>query len=323
MSLLEVQDVSRRENNNTVLQPISFRLETSSRLAILGATGSGKSTLLKLIAGLLQPTSGTIYFEDKKVLGPEEQLLPGHSSIAYLSQDFELRNNYYVHELLDMASKIEPTEAATIFNICRIDHLLKRRSNQLSGGERQRISLAATLIKKPKLLLLDEPFSNADQIHKAMLKNILQKVNEQLSTAIIMVSHDPLDILPWAEHLLVLKEGKLVQTGTPHAVYHNPKDEYVAGLTGYYNMFSPTELRMLGIKPISNTSAMIIRPEQLKLDKKGEGIRAVVSKQMFMGSYHIMAVALQDREVQVMSLNNNFCVGEQVFITATIEKHNN
>ncbi len=315
MALLEVVNVSRAEGGLVVVHPISFVLERGSKVAIMGATGSGKSSLLKLIAGLLQPTEGAVYFEGEKVLGPDEQLLPGHPWIAYLSQHFELRNNYRVHELLEMASKIEKEESEMIFRICDIDHLLKRRSNQISGGERQRISLAAALIKKPRLLLLDEPFSNADMLHKEELKNILQQVNMQLKTAMIMVSHDPLDILPWAEQILVLKEGRLLQTGTPDEIYADPRNEYVASLTGHYNILTPTELRSLGLSPASETSTKVLRPEHLTLTTNGKGLAATITKKIFMGSYFLICADAAGHEIKVMSTMKQWQEGEQVFIS--------
>src|SRR4051812_9082287 len=106
MNLLNVAGVYRQEGKNMVVKNISFTQNQLQKIAIAGETGSGKSTLLKMIAGLVQPTSGAVYFENERVRGPEEVLLAGHPAIAYLSQHFELRNNYKVHELLQMANKI-------------------------------------------------------------------------------------------------------------------------------------------------------------------------------------------------------------------------
>jgi iron(III) transport system ATP-binding protein len=155
---------------------ISFTQQKARKLAIAGETGSGKSTLLKMIAGLAQPAEGEIRFRGERVLGPQERLVPGQPGIAYLSQHFELWNNYRVEEILSYANDLSVEAAAALYAICRIDHLLARRTDQLSGGERQRIALARLLVRPPRLLLLDEPFSNLDHIHKSLLKTVIRDI---------------------------------------------------------------------------------------------------------------------------------------------------
>src|SRR5436309_5334655 len=111
MNFLQVNNVSKQQQSEVTVNKVSFVQQPFQKIAIAGETGSGKSTLLKMIAGLVQPTRGAIYFENKRVIGPEEKLLPGHLAITYLSQHFELRNNYKLHELLSMAIKISNEEA--------------------------------------------------------------------------------------------------------------------------------------------------------------------------------------------------------------------
>ncbi len=309
MSLLEVMNVSREENSELVLHPINFNLNVGSKLAIVGANGSGKTTLLKLIGGLLQAHTGKILFEGHRVLGPDEQLLPGHKAIAYLSQHFELRNNYHVHELLEMSSKISEQDAAKVYRICQVDHLLRRRSNQLSGGERQRIALATALVTQPKILLLDEPFSHADMHHKTIIKQVLHEVNKQLETAIILVSHEPTDFLPWADEVMVLKNGKLQQSGSPTEVYQAPKNEYVASLTGFYNVLPPWAMKALDIPP-SGISIKIIRPEHLKLNTNGNGVACTIKQVDFMGAYNIITVEANSHLFKTISSAISWQVGQ-------------
>jgi len=168
MGFLRIAALTKIHGKNEIVKNISFTQQAKEKIAIAGATGSGKTTLLKMIGGFIQPSSGEIIFKDARVIGPDEQLLPGHTKIAYLSQHFELRNNYKVHELLEMQNKISDEAAALIYTVCRIEHLLKRRTDELSGGERQRIVLASLLTASPELLLLDEPFSNLDRHHKTI-----------------------------------------------------------------------------------------------------------------------------------------------------------
>lgn len=216
------------------LDNLGFSQRKGQRLAIVGETGSGKSNLLKTIAGLATPSAGAVYFEGTRVLGPLERLIPGQPGITYLSQHFELWNNYHVQEILSYTNDLSPREALELYQLCHIDHLLERRTDQLSGGERQRIALARILVHPPRLLLLDEPFSNLDMIHKRILKKVIANSASRFDITCTLVSHDPRDILPWADEILVLRDGRLIRQGAPRDVYSRPENEYTAALLGDY-----------------------------------------------------------------------------------------
>ncbi len=205
MALLTVTGLSRMDEGKTAVKDIHFTQQPFEQIAIAGETGSGKTTLLKMIGGLLQPASGQILLEGKRVKGPDEQLIPGNKNIGYLSQHFELRNNYKVHEVLDMANRLGIAKASKIYAICRIEHLLQRWTDELSGGEKQRIALARLLSTSPRLLLLDEPFSNLDMLHKTMMKSVLKDAGEQMQISSILVSHDAPDILSWADTVFLFQ----------------------------------------------------------------------------------------------------------------------
>jgi iron(III) transport system ATP-binding protein len=222
MPFLTIQQLDRTFQGDKIIDQLSFSIEKGIKLGIAGETGAAKTTLLKIIAGLLQPDDGQVLLDGVKIKGPDEQLLPGHPAIGFVSQHFELRNNYTVEEELEMASKLDPQETAHIVSICKIDHLIKRKTTALSGGERQRIVLARTLLKKPSLLLLDEPFSNLDPAHKSQIKEVLDELTTAFSLTMILVSHDGSDLLSWADHLLVLQKGKIIQQGSPATVYYRP-----------------------------------------------------------------------------------------------------
>ena len=238
MALLTVSGITKKEKENYTVKNISFAQQPLQKIAIAGETGSGKTTLLKMIAGLVQPDAGEILFEQERVVGPYEKLLPGHPRIAYLSQYFELRNNYRVEEELECKNLLSDEEANDLYAICRIQHLLKRKTDQLSGGEKQRIALARLLTTSPGLLLLDEPFSNLDTVHKRIIKSVIHDIGEKLKITCILVSHDALDILSWAETILVMKDGLVIQQDAPEQVYKQPVNEYCAGLFGDYNLIS-------------------------------------------------------------------------------------
>ena len=275
---LDVQAV-QKHLDSIHLQSISFQLSAGSRLAIIGESGSGKSSLLKIVGGLLAPDSGKVLFQGKRVKAPEEVLLPGHPGIAYLSQHFELRNNYRMEELLEYGNKLNPGMMEKLIELCQIGHLLKRKNDTLSGGERQRIALAKLLLTKPSLLLLDEPFSNLDMQHRQTIRDIVNGISKQLQMTCIMVSHDPLDILPWADEVMILEAGKLIQSGSPKQVYQFPVNAYAAGLLGEYTVVSDAMRVLFQL----DQQLSYIRPEQVILTE--QGVPATLLTARYCGGY--------------------------------------
>ncbi|WP_431210870.1 ABC transporter ATP-binding protein [Puia sp. P3] len=276
---------------------ISFVQKKGQNLAIAGETGSGKSTLLKIIGGLAEPSAGVVLFEGERVLAPRERLVPGQPGIAYLSQHFELWHNYRVEEILSYANDMSSDESAELYAICHIDHLLGRRTDALSGGERQRIALARLLVKPPRLLLLDEPFSNLDMIHKDTLKRVIRNIGEQLGITCILVSHDPLDLMAWADEVLVLRNGGVEQQGPPERIYRQPINEYVAGLFGKYNLIGKT----------------FVRPEDIDIVEEGS-LEGVVEGVIFQGSYYDVEVRLKNSRVVLRTTNVGIRKGDSVRI---------
>ncbi len=232
MALLEVQNLNKIENGQKVVSDVYFTLNKGEKLAIMGETGSGKSSVLKMIAGLVQPDDGNIFFNGQKVAGPLETLIPGHPAIGYLSQYFELRPNFFIRELLEYANELPKEEAEALYRACEINHLLDRKSHQLSGGEKQRIALARILTHKPRLLLLDEPFSHLDLPHRRTIKRVIENTSKVLKFSILLVSHEPQDILPWADRILFMQTGQIVATETPVTIRTQKLSAYVAGLLG-------------------------------------------------------------------------------------------
>ena len=318
MALLKVFEIRRQEGNDFVLQNLSFTQQHLQKIAVAGASGSGKSTLLKIIAGLIQADSGEVWFDNKRVEGPNEKLIPGQREIAYLSQHFELRNNYRVEEILDYANVLSAERADELYALCRIGHLLKRRTDQLSGGEKQRIALARLLATSPKLLLLDEPFSNLDLIHKKILKAVIHDIGERLSITCILVSHDPGDTLPWADEILIMKDGEIIQSGSPAEIYQRPVNEYAAALFGKYNIISQSQkkklLKLAAIE--SNEKSIFIRPEHCKIVAEGEpSLKGKVNAVYFFGSYYEIEIMLSENIITIKTECYPPPIGNTVYVS--------
>lgn len=316
MELLSVTGISRKEGDEYVLQNIGFRQRRFEKLAVAGETGSGKSTLLKIVAGLAQPGEGEVLFEGKKVRGPEEKLLPGHPGIAYLSQHFELRNSYRVEEELEYASKMPAGQSHHVYEVCRVAHLLKRWTHQLSGGERQRIALARLLVSSPRLLLLDEPFSNLDMTHRNILKSVIHDISERLGITLVLVSHEPADLLSWADNILVLKDGRIVQEGPPEQLYNQPRNEYVAGLFGTYNLITPAQAQDFQNTGITFQSRnLLIRPEHFIISSPKEAtLKGHVRSLRFFGSHFEAEVRLPNSVITIRTSHNNIAPGSEIHL---------
>jgi len=323
MNFLGVSSISKEIRGSVVLSDITFGQQKGWKIAIAGETGSGKSTLLKIIAGLVQPGSGEVYFEGIRVKGPDEKLVPGHPGIAYLSQQFELANNYRVEEVLDYANQLSEEDAGEIYKVCRIDHLLQRRTDQVSGGEKQRIAFARLLINSPRLLLLDEPYSNLDMIHRNVLRSVIDDTGKNLDVTCIMISQDPSDTLSWADEIIVLKDGKILQQGSPVQVYSQPVNEYVAALFGRYNRVSSDAATLFKelADLMKGSNYFFIRPEDVSISMEpGMSPGGVVKKISYLGSCYELEIELSGTIIKAQTALNNIDAGDLVHVSINHEK---
>lgn len=293
MSILDVKDVSLSGTEGKVLDSISFRQERGERLVVAGETGSGKSTLLKVIAGLAHVDEGEVVFNGRRVEGPSEKLVAGHKDIAYLSQHFELPKFLRVEQVLQYANSMDDNAAEELYELCEIRHLAKRKTDELSGGERQRIALARLVSAEPSLLLLDEPYSHLDMAHKNTLKKVLENIASTLDITLILVSHDPNDTLPWADRILLLQTGKMVQLDTAANIYYYPATDYCAGLFGKFFVPDTALREVLQIR----STKKYLRPEDFAFTD--DGIDGVVKTSRFFGSHFESDVAIGDNVVVV------------------------
>ncbi len=303
MALLEVNNVSKKLGDTLAVSDISFKQQAGEKLVIAGETGSGKSSLLKMIGGLIDPDKGKILFEGKSIIGPSEKLIAGSPGIVYMSQHFELWNNYTIEEVLNYDNKLSSKAAAKLYEICRINHLLKRKTNQLSGGERQRVVLARRLSNMPKLLLLDEPFSNLDLASKQLIKVVIDDACSTYNISCIMVLHDAYDMLSWASTILVMQKSELLQKGIPTEIYTKPVNEYCAGLFGMFCIYNNK----------------IIRPENIVItNNKNFDVSGTILQIIYRGFDYILKVVVNEQVLQVHSKANTYRLNEVVYLKLII-----
>ncbi len=286
------------DQEKRALDRISFSLEKGEILAVVGESGSGKSTLLKLLYGMLDAYEGSIRFQEESILGPKFNLIPGHQDMKYLAQNLDLVTYATVYDnvgthISNIDKDFKERRVHTILESVGLLAYKNRIPKQLSGGQKQRVALARAIAKTPHLLLLDEPFANIDTILKYELRDRLFELFKQLRISIIFSTHDLQDALGFADKLLVIKEGKIVQFGTPEAIYRNPIDLYVAQLFGYATLFTPEESKSILGK--NTEKPMIWYASQLSLQDFQTAY--TVERKIFMGNHTIFKVKVNGKVV--------------------------
>jgi ABC-type Fe3+/spermidine/putrescine transport system ATPase subunit len=195
---------------------------------------------------------------------------------------------------------------------------MKRKNDQLSGGEKQRVALARLLTTAPRLLILDEPYSNLDPILKNTLKSVIREICDDLNITCLLVSHDPLDTLSWADEVIVMKDGHIVQKGSPQTVYHQPASEYVAALFGSYNLISSAKAADFSqVSGLSiNGKNMFIRPERFRVVEQGQhALAGKIRDVSFMGSAYEVQVELASGTITVKTDNSALEKGAPIYLS--------
>ncbi|SFP88414.1 ABC transporter ATP-binding protein [Hymenobacter arizonensis] len=318
MDLLTVSGISLTERETVVLQNVSFTQQAGQKVALAGESGTGKSTLLQVIAGLIQPSAGEVHANGSRVRGPADILVPDHPGVAYLTQNSALPHSLRVEQVLRYANKRPAAEAQALYELCHISHLAERRTDQLSGGEQQRVALARLLLGSPRLLLLDEPFSNLDRVHKRILQGIIEDLGQRLGITCLLVSHDPADTLSWADEIMVMRQGRIVQQGPPEQVYQQPVDEYTAALFGDYNIVRGADRQALApvVKRKAAETVLLVRPEQFVLGPQSRGtLLGTVKAVRFYGSYYELEIVLPETMIRVRTARNEWKPGSLVPIS--------
>lgn len=288
------------------ISDISFDIKKGNVVAILGESGSGKSTLLKCIYGLLKVDEGEVCFEGKRVLGPDEQLIPGHKAMKMVTQDFSL--NIYAKAYDNIASMLSNTNVQAkqektmeIMQHLHIEHLKDKKITQLSGGEQQRVAIAKAMVSDTTVLLLDEPFSQVDALLKNQLRADIKRIAAETGVTVIMVSHDPADGLFLADELLILKDGKLLQSGNPAYVYNHPGTIYAAQLLGNAIALSTSEAEKLGLD--IKTGTAVFYPEWVELKSSWNSRRFEVRDVYYKGFYEELLLERNGVSIRAIQLN--------------------
>jgi multiple sugar transport system ATP-binding protein len=235
MAFLEIDNLQKRFGTVDVLKGINLAVEEGGFLVLVGPSGCGKSTLLNTIAGLEGITGGEIRINGRAV----NNLHPSQRDIAMVFQSYALYPNMTVGQNIAFGMemrgvlKAERDKAvAGVAKTLQISHLLDRKPSQLSGGQRQRVAMGRALVRNPQVFLFDEPLSNLDAKLRVDMRTEIKRLHQSMKTTIVYVTHDQIEAMTLATQIAVLKDGVLQQFGTPHEIYNNPANVFVADFMG-------------------------------------------------------------------------------------------
>ncbi len=263
---------------------------------------------------------GEITIDGKQVLGPAYNLIPGHEDMRFVSQDFYVLDNHTVEEnikdkLLGYTDEYKQKRTTQLLRLLDLTAFKGSRAINLSSGQKQRVAIARSLAEFPKVLLLDEPFSNLDlPLRDKIFTYIRQQIKKQ-KTAVILVTHQPEEALRYADETAVMENGKLIQHDKTFSVYYHPKTKNIAALMGRYFILEQEDLVSSRIKLSKNQT--YIRPNQLQIvDKKTEAHLQVTVTNVFFNGYgfEYFADTRQGNSIYFYSKDNSIQIDDAVFL---------
>ena len=305
MAKIELKNLSKTYNKKIeALHDINFTIEDGQFFVLLGPSGAGKTTTLRCIAGLEKIDNGSILFNDESVT--EDQ--PASRDVCFVFQQYSLYPHYSVYENLafplrspmrKLPEEEIKTKVESIASMLKISNKLNNKATQLSGGEMQRVAIGRALVREPNLYLMDEPLSSLDAKLRESLRVELKNIQTNLNSTILYVTHDQAEATTLADKIGVLKEGHLVQIGTPEEIYENPNSIYVSQRLGSpkINILPGT---LLGMDDVPTFG---IRPENITIGNGNHSGKIISIENL--GSETVVALNFKDQEILV-SIQGNY-----------------
>ena len=305
MAKIELKNLSKTYNKKIeALHDINFTIEDGQFFVLLGPSGAGKTTTLRCIAGLEKIDNGSILFNDESVT--EDQ--PASRDVCFVFQQYSLYPHYSVYENLafplrspmrKLPEEEIKTKVENIASMLKISNKLNNKATQLSGGEMQRVAIGRALVREPNLYLMDEPLSSLDAKLRESLRVELKNIQTNLNATILYVTHDQAEATTLADKIGVLKEGHLVQIGTPEEIYENPNSIYVSQRLGSpkINILPGT---LLGMNDVPTFG---IRPENITIGNGNHSAKIISIENL--GSETVVALNFKDQEILV-SIQGNY-----------------
>jgi putrescine transport system ATP-binding protein len=322
--------VSRRFGDVTAVDDVSLDMARGEFFCLLGASGSGKTTLLRLIAGLESLDAGRILIDGTDMTDrpawrrPVNMMFQSYALFPHLSA---ARNVAFgLQEEGRPKAEIDRRVQAAL-DLLDMGALGRRKPHQLSGGQKQRIALARALVKEPKILLLDEPLAALDKKLRERAQVELVSLRERVGITFVMVTHDQQEAMAMASRIALMRDGKVVQVGSPHELYQAPVSRYVADFFGAANLFAGEVTAMSGNEatvasaeagttlrarcaekmPVGTAVTVMLRPEHLRLAREGPALKnalhATIENVLFLGSFYTCRLRLPGGKAVVAQLS--------------------
>ena len=280
MADIDIRSLTKRWGNMIGVDDISLRIRDKEFVVLLGPSGCGKTTTMRMIAGLTDLTDGEIFIDGQNVNDVDAR----DRDVAMVFQGYALYPNMTVYENIRFPLRMRKVPKNDQDQLIRkaaemveLEELLDRKPSALSGGQRQRAALARALVREPRAFLMDEPLSNLDAKLRSSMRVQLKHLQKRLQVTTVYVTHDQVEAMTLADRVVVMNRGRIQQIGTPHEIYHDPDNTFVAGFIGSPAMnlvngtlsngvFSSAEFSLTGIDQPEITSVTLgIRPEELSV----------------------------------------------------------
>ena len=327
---LEVNHLSVRYDTDVILHDLSLCVADGEFLSLLGPSGCGKSTLIQSIAGILPVQSGNISLDNREITH-----LPVHKrGTVIVFQDMRLfphqnivENVAFPLKMQGISKKIRLQKAEELLEKVQMADYKNRKPSELSGGQQQRVALARALAAKPKLLLLDEPFSALDENLREDMRNLVLQLQQEFHMTVILVTHDREEALCMSNRIALMFDGAIIQIGTPHEIYHCPVNRQVADYFGdcVYITGSVVDGRFTGsgiactVEVPDGNYQLMLRPSNLQMTHSGD-YRLTVENISFRGSDTLLTLRAEDGTVWKKSYSNTvpWNTGDTVSANLTI-----
>ena len=329
-TVIRFENITKQyDNDPPVLTDVSFELERGKFYTLLGPSGCGKTTIIRLIAGFVQPTSGSIYFDGREISGTP----PDKRRVNTIFQDYALFPHLNVFENVAFGLRVKrmkpdiiKSKARESLRFVNLEGLENRDIAGMSGGQQQRVAIARAIVNEPEVLLLDEPLSALDLKLRSEMQYELRELQKNLGITFVFVTHDQEEALALSDEVFVLNNGVIQQRGTPMDIYDEPVNRFVADFIGESNIVPGIMIEDYLVEFVGNRfecvdqgfspnepAEIVIRPEDLEITEKDQGkLQVRVDSQLFRGVHYEICCYDKDGNEWLVHSTRKVTVGDEI-----------